>query len=85
MFPMIYESCLCLEEKIVETPMELDLALIYGLGFPPFRGGIMKYCDSLGLSNILDRFKKYEDLGGCYQKPNIMTKMVSQKKSFYQN
>ncbi|HBJ47891.1 MAG TPA: fatty acid oxidation complex subunit alpha FadB, partial [Deltaproteobacteria bacterium] len=38
MLPMLMESSRCLEDNIVETPMEVDMGLIYGLGFPPFRG-----------------------------------------------
>src|SRR5690606_10358796 len=46
MIPMINESARCLAEKIVETPMEVDLGVLYGLGFPPFRGGVLKYADT---------------------------------------
>ena len=40
-----------IEDKVVDTPAELDIALIYGLGFPPFRGGAMHYADTVGLKN----------------------------------
>ncbi len=38
MIPMINEVVLCLQEGIIATPQEADMALVYGLGFPPFRG-----------------------------------------------
>ena len=52
---MINEAALILDEKIVGSAGELDLAMIMGTGFPPFRGGLMRYADSLGLPYILAR------------------------------
>src|SRR6185295_6649199 len=52
---MINEAALILDEKIVATAGELDLAMIMGTGFPPFRGGLLRYADSLGLPYILAR------------------------------
>ncbi|MGZ7041188.1 MAG: 3-hydroxyacyl-CoA dehydrogenase NAD-binding domain-containing protein [Thermoanaerobaculia bacterium] len=56
---MINEAALILDEKIVATPGELDLAMIMGTGFPPFRGGLLRYADSLGLANVV---AKLDDL-----------------------
>ncbi len=52
-FPMINEAANCLEDKIVEKVDDLDLAMIFGIGFPPFKGGLLKYADSKGLSEIV--------------------------------
>jgi len=52
---MVNEAAVILEEKIVATAAELDLAMIMGTGFPPFRGGLLRYADSLGLPYILAR------------------------------
>lgn len=54
-FAMINEAALILDEKIVGSAGELDLAMIMGTGFPPFRGGLLRYADSLGLPYILAR------------------------------
>jgi 3-hydroxyacyl-CoA dehydrogenase/enoyl-CoA hydratase/3-hydroxybutyryl-CoA epimerase len=52
---MINEAALILDEKIVATPGELDLAMIMGTGFPPFRGGLLRYADALGTPYIAAR------------------------------
>lgn len=51
--PMVDEAARCLEEKVVRRAREIDLATILGIGFPPFRGGLLKYADSLGSSHVL--------------------------------
>lgn len=59
-FAMINECCLALDQdKIVDTPNEVDLAMIMGTGFPPFRGGLTKYADSVGASYIKTQLDKY--------------------------
>jgi len=56
---MIKEAALCLEEKIIERPDHLDAALIFGIGFPPFRGGLLRYADNLGLKTVVDKLDAY--------------------------
>lgn len=59
-FAMVNECALALvEDRIVETPHEVDLAMIMGTGFPPFRGGLMKYTDSLGAQYVADQLSMY--------------------------
>jgi 3-hydroxyacyl-CoA dehydrogenase/enoyl-CoA hydratase/3-hydroxybutyryl-CoA epimerase len=62
---MINEAALILDEKIVATAGELDLAMIMGTGFPPFRGGLLRYADSLGTPYILARL---DELSSRYGK-----------------
>lgn len=54
---MVNESARCLEENIIENPAYLDMALIMGIGFPPFRGGLLKYADTIGADAIVERLK----------------------------
>ena len=58
-FLMIKEAALCLEEKIIDRPDLLDAALIFGIGFPPFRGGLLKYADTLGAKYIVERLNDF--------------------------
>ena len=52
------------------TAAEVDLGMIMGTGFPPFRGGLLSYADSLGLKMIIDKLKKYEQRFGARFQPN---------------
>lgn len=83
MIPMINEVARCLEEGIIASPQEADMALVYGLGFPPFRGGVFRYLDTIGLDKYLETTKKYQDLGPMYQAPERLVQMASQGKKFY--
>jgi 3-hydroxyacyl-CoA dehydrogenase/enoyl-CoA hydratase/3-hydroxybutyryl-CoA epimerase len=55
---MINEAAMILDEKIVGSAAELDLAMIMGTGFPPFRGGLFRYADSVGLPDIVARLEE---------------------------
>ena len=83
MIPMIIESSLCLEDKIVNSPAEVDMGLIYGLGFPPFRGGALLYADSLGISKVCDLADQYAHLGAIYQPSAQMKELASTNSTFY--
>ncbi|WP_047049471.1 fatty acid oxidation complex subunit alpha FadB [Vibrio mexicanus] len=83
MIPMINEVVLCLEEGIIASPQEADMALVYGLGFPPFRGGVFRYLDSIGISNFVEMTKQYHDLGAMYHAPKLLVDMAEKNESFY--
>ncbi|MEN1322270.1 3-hydroxyacyl-CoA dehydrogenase family protein, partial [Pseudomonas aeruginosa] len=59
MIPMVNEVVRCLEEGIIATPAEADMALVYGLGFPPFHGGAFRWLDTLGSAKYLDMAQQY--------------------------
>ena len=67
MLPMATELARCLEEGIVESAAEADMALIYGVGFPPFRGGVFRWMDSIGLDKFVALSDKYKYLGKLYE------------------
>ena len=61
-FSMINECALALDQdQIVETAHEVDLAMIMGTGFPPFRGGLLKYADSVGVDYIRTQLDLYAE------------------------
>jgi 3-hydroxyacyl-CoA dehydrogenase/enoyl-CoA hydratase/3-hydroxybutyryl-CoA epimerase len=54
-YPMINEAAMCLTEGIVQNPDDIDVGMIFGTGFPPFRGGPMHYADDEGMDRIVGR------------------------------
>ncbi|ABU69475.1 fatty acid oxidation complex subunit alpha FadB [Vibrio campbellii] len=83
MIPMINEVVLCLQEGIIATPQEADMTLVYGLGFPPFRGGVFRYLDSVGIAEFVAMAKQYSELGAMYQVPQMLIDMAAKGESFY--
>ncbi|MDN3697380.1 fatty acid oxidation complex subunit alpha FadB [Vibrio cortegadensis] len=85
MIPMINEVVLCLQEGIIASPQEADMALVYGLGFPPFRGGVFRYLDSIGIQNYVQMAEQYQELGALYHVPQMLKDMAESGESFYQS
>jgi 3-hydroxyacyl-CoA dehydrogenase/enoyl-CoA hydratase/3-hydroxybutyryl-CoA epimerase len=58
-FAMINEAARILDGGIVDSPESLDVAMIMGTGFPPFRGGLLRYADAVGLSTVFERLRTF--------------------------
>lgn len=75
-----------LEDKIVQTPEEVDIAMIMGTGFPPFRGGLLKYADKVGLKEIVSQLEIYESKYGKRFAPSkSLIELAQSGKGFYGN
>lgn len=83
MIPMIIETVRCLEEGIVASPSEADMGLIYGLGFPPFRGGVFRYLDTMGIDKFVQLADQYAHLGDLYQVTDGMRQLAANKGRYY--
>ncbi len=83
MLPMAIEMARCLEEEIVGTAAEADLALLYGVGFPPFRGGIFRWMDTVGLAAIKAASEKFAHLGKAYELTDHMNAMLANGETYY--
>jgi 3-hydroxyacyl-CoA dehydrogenase/enoyl-CoA hydratase/3-hydroxybutyryl-CoA epimerase/enoyl-CoA isomerase len=83
MIPMATELARCLEEGIVASPAEADMALIYGLGFPPFRGGVCCWMDNMGLDVLCESAKRYSHLGELYQPTAGMLALAASGEGYY--
>ena len=83
MVPMVNEVIRCLEEGVVDSAAEADMGLIYGLGFPPFRGGPIRYLETLGLDNFIAMADKYAHLGEIYQVTDGLRAMAASGKSYF--
>ncbi|MEJ2766822.1 fatty acid oxidation complex subunit alpha FadB [Photobacterium sp. MCCC 1A19761] len=83
MIPMVNEVVRCLEEGIIDSPAEADMALVYGLGFPPFRGGVFRYLDTLGLANYVAMAEQYAHLGAVYEVPAGLKEKAAKGETYY--
>ena len=83
MIPMIIETARCLEEGIVDTANEADMGLIMGIGFPPFRGGALKYADLLGLDVVCAKADALTGLGKLYEPTAKMREMAASGSKYY--
>lgn len=77
------ETVRCLEDNIVASPSEADMAMLMGVGFPAFRGGPCRYIDQVGVKNFVALCDKYAHLGKAYEAPQMLRQMAENGKSFY--
>ena len=80
---MLLEAVRTLEEGIVREPAHVDMGLILGVGFPPFRGGILRWCDAVGAAPLVDRASKYTALGKRFEPSPMLVDMAKSGKKFY--
>lgn len=81
---MINEASKCLVEKVIERPDYLDMALILGTGFPPFRGGLLRYADDIGVARVVDTLKVLaEKYGERFNPCQMLLDMAGDKATFY--
>ena len=82
--PMINEAAFCLEDAIVEDPARLDLAMIFGTGFPPFRGGLLRHADAIGLGRVFSRLDDLaERLGPRFAPSDLIQRLANERRGFY--
>ena len=85
MLPLLIECSRCLEDGIVRTPIEVDIALVYGLGFPPFRGGPFRYADAVGIDTLIEAANRHESLGKLYEPTGQMVGLAEKGGTFHRN
>lgn len=83
MIPMINEVVRCLEEGIIASPAEADMALVYGIGFPPFHGGVFRYLDTMGTAHYVEMAQRYAHLGELYQVPAGLRAKAERNETYY--
>ena len=82
--PMINEAAFCLEDGIVSEPGKLDLAMIFGTGFPPFRGGLLRHADAIGLGRVFARLDDLaERLGPRFTPADSIQRLANERRGFY--
>jgi 3-hydroxyacyl-CoA dehydrogenase / enoyl-CoA hydratase / 3-hydroxybutyryl-CoA epimerase / enoyl-CoA isomerase len=84
MVALCLETVRCVEDGIVATAIEADMGLVLGIGFPPFRGGALRYLDSMGISQFCAIADKYSALGELYHPTEKLRSMAKANETFYQ-
>ncbi len=65
---MVNEGARCVEDGIIADAGQVDLAMIFGAGFPPFRGGVLRHADALGLPHVVSRLRALRaEKGGRFE------------------
>jgi 3-hydroxyacyl-CoA dehydrogenase / enoyl-CoA hydratase / 3-hydroxybutyryl-CoA epimerase len=81
---MINEAARALSEGIVRTAADVDLAMIMGTGFPPFRGGLLRFADSVHPRGILDRARDLsEKYGDRFTPAPLIEELAAADRTFY--
>ena len=82
--PMLLEATRVLQDKIVRDVRDVDLGLIFGLGFPPFKGGLLHWADTLGAAKIVEMLKPFEGLGERAKPTPLLERMAAENQKFYE-
>jgi len=83
--PMLLEATRILDAGLVRDPRDVDLGLILGIGFPPFRGGLLFWGDSLGPKKIIEMLEPYEEFGERMKPTDYLQRMAAEDDKFYLN
>ncbi len=81
--PMLLEATRVLEEQLVRDVRDVDLGLIFGIGFPAFRGGLLFWADQIGADTILKQLEEIEYLGARAAPTPMLEAMAQSGKKFY--
>lgn len=83
--PMLLEASDVLAAGLVRDAQDVDLGLIYGIGFPPFKGGLMFWADRLGASKILEMLSPFEALGPRFAPTTLLKELAASNGKFYKS
>lgn len=81
--PMLLEATRALEEQVVADPRDVDTGLIYGLGFPPFKGGLLFWADTIGSAKLLEMVQSLQGTSKSLAPTKLLQEMAAANKRFY--
>ncbi|HEU4764172.1 MAG TPA: 3-hydroxyacyl-CoA dehydrogenase NAD-binding domain-containing protein [Candidatus Eisenbacteria bacterium] len=81
---MVNEAALALDDRVVEDPADVDLSMILGTGFPPFRGGLLRHADAVGIGTIVERLARRQQAGAPYGPCGRLQRMALAGERFHE-
>ncbi len=81
--PMVDEAARCLDEGIADSPGDIDLALVMGTGFPPFRGGLCRWADEQGLERLIEEMERLAESVAARHRPSDALRRFAAEGGFY--
>jgi 3-hydroxyacyl-CoA dehydrogenase/enoyl-CoA hydratase/3-hydroxybutyryl-CoA epimerase len=83
-YPMVNEAVRCLEERVLRSPRDGDIGAVFGLGFPPFRGGPFRFADTIGSSVLAARLESWASkLGARFEPAALLLEKASKGERFF--
>ncbi|UOA15950.1 MULTISPECIES: 3-hydroxyacyl-CoA dehydrogenase NAD-binding domain-containing protein [Sulfitobacter] len=83
MCAMVNEAAKVLEEGIAKRPLDIDMTLLFGYGFPRYWGGPMKWADIQGLPNVLAAIEGFAEKDPWFWKPApLLVDLVKTNRTF---
>ncbi|MGF1510533.1 MAG: fatty acid oxidation complex subunit alpha FadJ [Myxococcota bacterium] len=81
---MTQEAIRCFDERVVRSARDADIGAVFGLGFPPYLGGPLRWVDSIGPSELLRRMRGLQDrFGGRFEPPPVLERMAREGIRFH--
>jgi 3-hydroxyacyl-CoA dehydrogenase/enoyl-CoA hydratase/3-hydroxybutyryl-CoA epimerase len=80
---MVNEAIRCLQEKVVESPKDVDFGMIMGTGWAPFRGGPISYCDKIGADEVVKKLNKLATKSKYFEPCELLIEHANKNKKFY--
>ncbi len=81
--PMLLDATRVLQEQIVDDVRDVDLGLIYGIGFPATKGGLLFWVDRVGMPKIMTSLRSLEHLGPRFTPTPLLQQMADGHQKFY--
>ena len=83
--PLLNEAARCLDEQIIRAAADGDIGAVFGIGYPPFRGGPFRHCDAIGISELVAKLEAQRaEHGERFAPAELLTRMAAAGDTFYQ-
>jgi 3-hydroxyacyl-CoA dehydrogenase/enoyl-CoA hydratase/3-hydroxybutyryl-CoA epimerase len=80
---MVNEAARCVEDRVAQGPGHIDFAMVSGGGFPPFRGGPLRYADESGIAQVHEDLARYAREDGRFEPADILSRLAVENRTFY--